>query len=68
MDTITDIEHGMYTSSNHILSQADLKHLKFEMRKGEYIVTLIDKSEYEILKGYGQSIVDAINDLHSNLI
>ena len=68
MDTITDIEHGIYTSSNHILSQADLKHLKFEMRKDEYIVTLIDQSEYEIIKGYGQSIVDAINDMHSNLI
>jgi hypothetical protein len=68
MDTITDIEHGMYPSPNHKLSQADLKHLKFEMREGEYIVTLIDQTEYEIIKGYGQSIVDAINDLHSNLI
>lgn len=68
MDTITDIDHGMYTSSNHILSQADLKHLKFEIKEGEYVVTLIDKFEHEIIKGYGQSIVDAINDMHSNLI
>lgn len=68
MDTITNIEHGVYTSSNHILSHADLKHLKFEMKEGEYKVTLIDQFEYEIIKGYGKSIVDAINDLHSNLI
>lgn len=68
MDTITDIEHGIYTSSSQILQQAELKHLKFEMKEGEYIVTLIDQFEYEIIKGYGKSIVEAINDLHSNLI
>lgn len=49
-------------------SQADLKHLKFEMKEGEYVATLIDQFEHEIIKGYGKSIVDAINDMHSNLI
>ena len=68
MDMITEINHRMDTSFNNILSQADLKHLKFEMKEGEYVVTLVDELEYEIIKGYGKSIVDAINDLHSNLI
>ena len=44
------------------------KHLKFEKSKDEYIVTLIDKVGYEIVRGYGDTIVEAINDLHSLLL
>ena len=44
------------------------KHLKFDRINNEHVVTLVDSSNHEILKGYGDSIMDAINDLHSNLL
>lgn len=44
------------------------KHLKFSKEKDQHIVTLIDNLEYEVIKGYGNTIVEAINDMHSNLI
>lgn len=47
---------------------SELKNLKFEYIKNEYVVTLIDLQGFEILKGYGISVVEAINDLHQNLI
>ena len=68
MNEITEIEQKIYESSNDILSKADLKHLKFQKSEKEYIVTLIDDRGYEILKGYGKSTIEAINDLHHNLI
>ena len=46
----------------------ELQHLKIELIKQEYVATLIDTDGFEILKGYGLSIIKAINDLHSNLI
>ena len=45
-----------------------LKFLKVEKRKNEYVVTLVDGTGYEILKGYGITSIEAINDLHSNLV
>ena len=45
-----------------------MKHLKFKKQDDEYVVTLVDVSGYEILKGYGDNFVEAINDLHSNLL
>jgi len=54
--------------SDEILFGSELKHLKFQKVKKEFIVTLVDEQEYEVLKGYGGSITDAINDLHSNLL
>jgi hypothetical protein len=50
-----------------LIKLSDLKHLKVEFIKNEYVVTLIDDQEYEILNGYGPSIPNAINDLLSNL-
>lgn len=44
------------------------KYLKVIAEKNRYTVTLIDNQEYEILKGYGNTALEAINDLHSNLI
>ena len=32
------------------------------------MLTLVDSEGFEIVKGYGKSIADAINDLHHNLI
>ena len=50
------------------IALSELKHLKVEFIQNEYVVTLIDDQEYEILKGFGDSIAVAINDLHRNLI
>ncbi|MEM9076934.1 MAG: hypothetical protein AAGC43_07840 [Bacteroidota bacterium] len=50
------------------INPLDLKHLKIITLKSEYQVVLIDPDGNEILKGFGDSIVSAINDLHQNLI
>ena len=47
---------------------SELKHFKLEYLNNEYVVTLVDSENYSILKGYGRSIVEAINDLHHNLL
>ena len=45
-----------------------LKYLKFECVDDAHIVTLIDERGYEIVRGYGNSRIDAINDMHGTLI
>ncbi|WP_157614247.1 hypothetical protein [Pseudotamlana agarivorans] len=50
------------------INLSELKNLRFEYIKNEYVVTLVDNLGFEILKGYGISITEAINDLHQNLI
>jgi hypothetical protein len=45
---------------------SDLTHLKVEFKKNEYVVTLVDDQAFEIVKGYGDSITNALNDLLSN--
>ena len=55
-------------SDQSITSISDLKYLKFETQNSEFIATLIDEQEYEILKGYGKTKTEALNDLHNNLI
>ncbi|WP_026932615.1 hypothetical protein [Christiangramia echinicola] len=46
----------------------ELQHIKWEYIEQEYVATLIDTDGFEILKGYGLSIIKAINDLHNNLM
>lgn len=46
----------------------DLKHIKFEEKEDQYIATLIDEDQYEILKGYGTTKTEALNDLHQSLL
>jgi len=45
-----------------------LKYLKFEYINSKYVATLIDSKEFEIVKGYGSTIIESINDLHSNIV
>ena len=47
---------------------SQLKHLKFEVYNGEYTVSLIDATEYEIVRGYGNTVIEALNDLHAGLV
>jgi len=51
-----------------LIDTNNFKHLKFEEIKGEHIVSLVDATNYKIVKGYGVNMLAAINDLHSNLI
>ena len=55
-------------SLNLIVDSTNFKHLKFDEINGRYIATLIDNVGFEIVKGYGETKVAAINDLHSCLI
>ncbi len=41
-----------------------LKYLKFEKDKGLYTTTFYDLSGYAKVKGYGITIIEALNDLH----
>ena len=45
-----------------------LKHLKLKFSDNLYIVSLIDRKGYEIIRGFGSSITEAINDLHSSVL
>ncbi len=45
-----------------------LKHVKVHYTNNEYSVSLVDSAEYEIVKGYGTTILEAINDLHAGLV
>jgi hypothetical protein len=46
----------------------ELKHLKFEVQNKQHIVTLMDLKGYKIINGYGNTPVEALNDLHHNLL
>lgn len=53
------IEHQVLTN---------LKHVKFYQENSQNIAVLIDNKGFEITKGYGSSLIEAINDMHHNLI
>lgn len=60
MNTLNEI--GEYVDTDQ------LKHLKFELSSSKYTVSLVDSTGYEIVKGYGNTVIEAINDLHSCLV
>lgn len=51
-----------------LINPLDLKHLKIEFLNSAYTVALTDMDGNEHLKGYGNTIEDAINDLHQSLM
>jgi len=58
----------MNVMSTKNINIIELEHLMFVAEKGEHIVSIVDTNGYKIISGYGKSIVEAINDLHHNLI
>jgi len=54
--------HEVFDESIH------LKYLKLKVNKGSYTVSLNDLSGYDIVRGYGNTIIEAINDMHRSLI
>lgn len=53
---------------NQELTIEELKNIKITFENKMYVVALIDKTGFEIIRGYGDTPADALNDLHSNLI
>ncbi|GHC60849.1 hypothetical protein [Ulvibacter litoralis] len=51
-----------------LINVLNLKYLKVEYINNQNVVILVDNEGFEILKGYGNTITDAMNDLHQNLI
>jgi hypothetical protein len=68
MNDSSEVKHGIYESSNDIIIKAELRYLKFSKKKEIYIVTLIDDNDFNILRGFGKYPIEAMNDLHHNLI
>ena len=56
------------TAQEIIDKSIHLKYLKFEINNGIYIATLNDLAGYDIVKGYGNTMIEAINDMHRSLI
>ena len=50
------------------LNTNQLKFLKIYRFSESYSVSLVDNEEFEITKGYGTTIIEALNDMHENLI
>ena len=46
----------------------EFEHLMLEIEKGQHVVTLVDAEGYKIIRGYGNSAIEAINDMHDNLV
>ena len=62
MHPLKKIEEEIFVNANQ------LKYLKFEFINHEHVATLIDSKGHDVIKGYGNTITSAINDLHSCLI
>lgn len=46
----------------------ELKNIRITEVDNGFSATLIDNDGFEIVRGFGQTITEALNDLHSNLI
>jgi len=54
-------------NTSHV-NTIEFEHLMLEVKNGEHIVTLVDAQGYKIISGYGNSAIEAINDMHHNLV
>lgn len=46
----------------------DLKNIKVTLENNQYTAVLVDGEGFDIIRGFGSTPTEAINDLHSNLI
>ncbi len=53
---------------NNKVNINSLKYITKRILNNTYIVSLVDAKGFAITVGYGDSLEEAINDLHSNLI
>lgn len=62
MNTLTEVENKIRDIINN------LKHITFEKLPNEYVANLVDSNGSQLVRGYGNTTVEAINDLYSNLL
>jgi len=62
MNTIKRVENEI----RNIIS--NFKHMTFEKLDKEYVVSLVDLNGNKIVRGYGNTTIEAITDLHNNLL
>ena len=63
------IQHLMNLIEKELtISVYEMKHLQFDKINGEHIISLVDAKGHKILSGYGDTVIAAINDLHSGLL
>lgn len=62
------MEDILTSKKTNCIELTNFKYLRFYQMKNQNIAVLIDDKGFEIIKGYGSSLVDALNDLHQNLI
>lgn len=43
------------------------KYMQINKTNEGFVAILVDYSGYEIIKGYGNTALESINDMHSNL-
>jgi len=55
-------------SEDEMLLNLKFDNLIFTKKNDQFIATLIDNQKYEIIKGYGATALEAINDLYHCLI
>lgn len=51
-----------------IKNSNQFQHLKFELINKEHVASLIDSDGYEIVRGYGNTVIEALNDMPSSLL
>ena len=62
MNTLTEVENKIPDIINN------LKHITFEKLPNEYVASLVDSKGNKIVRGYGSTTIEAINNLHSNFL
>jgi hypothetical protein len=46
----------------------ELSNIRVSETETGFVVALVDGEEFEIVRGFGDTITEALNDMHSNLI
>lgn len=50
------------------LNIGQLKFIKIYQLEESFCASLVDHKEFEIIKGYGPTVAEAINDMHHGII